>query len=391
MSEEAAQYRRNVAAVIVRPDGCVLLGRKKLDSKHYHFPQGGVGRKETFEEALWREIDEETGLQNSGMRIVARFGGLRYHYRRKNRKSKQWLGQEQTFFLIFCESESSQLDCSKSPEFGVLEWVPYQILHPDMFVSFKREVVAEVLNVFFPCDMKDLQSHVATLNILQRYQYGESLTLSSFSAEDRSMFAGGKSEAVAQMADLHERISVAQRALSLTNPTKRILVLIHDAQQSEPKRRINCLRRVAALFDPILTRVARPEKVLEQYEQGRVLVPVLMQQYPAAGETLLTASSAYLLPECDLESIEAFEKMMHDDDVLVLKFFLHITAEQWERYAQQHKGGCYADYTRDFDAMLSESSEIEPWHIVPSEKKWYRDYVIASIVASSLEKLVLPV
>ena len=391
MSEEAAQYRRNVAAVIVRPDGCVLLGRKKADSKHYHFPQGGVGRKENFEEALWREIDEETGLQRTGMSIVARFGGLRYLYRRKNRKSEQWLGQEQTFFLIFCESESPQVDCSKSPEFGVLEWVPYQMLHPDMFVSFKREVVAEVLNLFFPRDMMDLQSHVATLNILQRYQYGESLTLSAFSAEDRALFAGGKSEAVAQMSDLRERISAAQRALSLTNPTKRVLVLIHDAQQLEPKRRINCLRRVAALFDPILTCVVRPDSVMEQYEQGRALVPVLMQQYPAAGETLMTASSAYSLPDCELENIEAFEKLMLDDDVLVLKFFLHITEEQWGRYAQQHNGGSYADYERDVDAMLSESSAVAPWYIVPSEKKWYRDYVIASIVASSLEKLVLPV
>lgn len=391
MSEEAAQYRRNVAAVIVRPDGCVLLGRKKADSKNYHFPQGGVGRKETFEEALWREIDEETGLQRPGMRICARFGGLRYHYRRKNRKSKQWRGQEQTFFLILCEGDEPQLDCSKSPEFGVLEWVHYRLLHPDMFVSFKREVVAEVLNVFFPSDMMDFQSHITTLNILQRYQYGESHSLSAFSAEDRTLFAGGKSEAMAQMADLRERICAAQRALSLTNPTKRILVLLHDAQYDEPKRRINCLRRVATLFDPILTRVARPEMMMAQYEQSRALVPVLMQQYPAAGETLLTSSSAYLLPEVDLESVEAFEKLMHDDDVLVLKFFLHITEEQWDRYAQQYNGGSYTDYVQKSDALLAESSAVEPWFIVPSEKKWYRDYIIASIVASSIEKLVVPV
>ena len=48
--------------------------------------------------------------------------------------------------------------------------------------------------------------------------------------------------------------------------------------------------------------------------------------------------------------------------------------------------GCYEDYLRQVDAQLRESSAVEPWFVVPAEKKWYRDYVIASIIAESFEK-----
>lgn len=386
MSETAAKYRCNVAAVIVRADGCVLLGRKKEDSRFYHFPQGGVGHKETFEEALWREIDEETGLQRAALSICARYGGLRYQYRRKNRKRKQWAGQEQTYFLLECAAATPLTDCSKSPEFGVLEWVPYSRLHPEMFVSFKREVVTEVLNTFFPPDMKDFHSHAASLNSLHRYRFDAESSLSSYSAEDRALFAGGKNEALAQMVDLRERICAAQKKLAGVNAQHRVLVQLHDALPAEPKRRTNCLRRVAALFDPLLTRVVKPTL---QPETSQALLPVLMQLYPNAGETLLTANTPYLLTDCPCDSISSFEKLMREDDVTMLKFFLLITPEQWERYASEHvPNGCYEDYLRQVDAQLRESSAVEPWFVVPAEKKWYRDYVIASIVATSLEQLV---
>ena len=116
---------------------------------------------------------------------------------------------------------------------------------------------------------------------------------------------------------------------------------------------------------------------------------VLMQQYPNAGETLLTASTPYLLSDCPCDSISSFEKLIREDDVAVLKFFLLITPEQWERYASEHEpNSSYEDYLRQVDAQLRESSAVEPWFVVPAEKKWYRDYVIASIVATSLEQLV---
>ena len=389
MSDSAAKYRSNVAAVIVRADGCVLLGRKKEDSRFYHFPQGGVGRKETFEDALWREIDEEAGIHRDALRICARFAGLRYQYRKKNKKSKQWAGQEQTYFLLCCDTLDVETDCSKSPEFGVLEWVPYRRLNSGMFVSFKREVVTEVLNTFFPLDMKDFQSHVASLNSLHRYRFDAEASLCAFAAEDRALFVGGKDEAVAQMADLRARICDAQNALAASNPHLRVLVLLHDAQVSEPKRRTNCLRRIAPLFEPLLTRTLRPAS---ETESSQALLPLLIQQYPNSGETLLTASSPYLLRECPLDSIAAFEQLMQEDNVMVLKFFLHITEKQWERYACEHAPNVrYEEYVQQSEAMLRQSSVSEPWFVVPSEKKWYRDYVIASIVAMSLEQSLLTV
>ncbi len=380
MSEDGPKYRRNVAAVILDADGCVLVGRKKAASRFIHFPQGGVGKKETFEEALWREIAEEVGLQRDCLQIVARLAGLSYDYRRKNRKKEKWEGQEQTYYLIRCVGERPPVGGGSSTEFGVLEWVPFQSLSPDLFVSFKRRVIGKVLQTFFPSDMQNLDSHLATLDAQNRYRFDAESSLCTISPHDRALFVGGKQEALAQMKDLQERITVAQKQ----SEGCRVLIVIHDANRYTERRRTNCLRRVGGLFDPILTRVQKPADMLALSKNGRMLLPPLVYALPADNETLVLSESVYSiadeLTDEQLEYIDDFESLLIADGVMVLKFFLHITAEQWE--------DCGADpeeAVKAAERVLKATSSSVNWCIVPAEKKWYRDYVIASVVAQALE------
>lgn len=381
MSGTKLRYRRNVAAVIMDARGNVLVGKKKEGSRFVHFPQGGVDKKETFEQALWREIKEEVGFERASMHIVAHLAGLSYDYRKKNKKKEKWAGQEQTYYLIRYDGPFNFDAPRDSNEFGVLEWVPYKALHPEMFVSFKRPVVAEVLSTFFPKDMPDMETHAAGLNTLLRYRFSPASHVADFSPYDRAFFAGGKQEAISQMSDLRTRICRAQQQLS----SARVLIILADSNQ-DAKRRTNCLRRIAELCDPILTRVPRPVAPAIS-PSSDTLLPVMVPSIPAEGETLMLSESIYsrvdFLSKDRAEGVAMFEQLLLADGVMVLKFFLNITPEQCAK-----SGGLAGAHQDGVEELLQQTAHPVPWHMVPAEKKWYRDYVISSIVAQSLENLV---
>lgn len=102
--------------------------------------------------------------------------------------------------------------------------------------------------------------------------------------------------------------------------------------------------------------------------------------------------------------INNFEKLLHDNDTHILKFYLHIDAEeQLERFKQRiddsarHwkiSDGDYAErpywdaYTEAFEAALTQcSTEHAPWFIIPANHKWFRNLAVSRIVCETLEAL----
>ena len=104
------------------------------------------------------------------------------------------------------------------------------------------------------------------------------------------------------------------------------------------------------------------------------------------------------------EHINNFEKLLYDNGTHILKFYLHIDAEEeLERFkmriddpARHWKisDGDYAErpfwdaYTGAFEDALSKcSTEHAPWFIIPSNHKWFRNLAISRIVSETLESL----
>ena len=104
------------------------------------------------------------------------------------------------------------------------------------------------------------------------------------------------------------------------------------------------------------------------------------------------------------EHINNFEKLLADNGTHILKFYLHIDAdEQLERFktrltdpARHWKisDGDYAErpfwgaYTAAFESALSRcSTQQAPWFVIPSNHKWFRNLAISRIVAETLESL----
>ena len=100
---DAQGFRANVGIVLIRDAGDVFLGGRS-DGRGWQFPQGGVRQQESPEEALYRELREEVGLEPDDVELLAATRSwLRYrlpgrYVRRRSRP--MCIGQKQRWFLL---------------------------------------------------------------------------------------------------------------------------------------------------------------------------------------------------------------------------------------------------------------------------------------------------
>ncbi|HRE14975.1 MAG TPA: NUDIX domain-containing protein, partial [Usitatibacteraceae bacterium] len=72
-------YRPNVAIVLVNTRNQVFWG-KRIKEHAWQFPQGGIKEGESPEQAMYRELEEETGLKPEHVEILGRTRDwLHYH------------------------------------------------------------------------------------------------------------------------------------------------------------------------------------------------------------------------------------------------------------------------------------------------------------------------
>jgi putative (di)nucleoside polyphosphate hydrolase len=147
-------YRPNVGIVLAREGGHVFWGRR-IGRDGWQFPQGGMNSDETPLEAMFRELNEETGLEPGQVEVLgATPGWLRYrlpHRFRRRHERPICLGQKQVWFLLRLVGEDSdvRLDASEHPEFDRWRWVDFW--YPvDNVVSFKRGVYQRALRHLEP-------------------------------------------------------------------------------------------------------------------------------------------------------------------------------------------------------------------------------------------------
>jgi PPK2 family polyphosphate:nucleotide phosphotransferase len=104
--------------------------------------------------------------------------------------------------------------------------------------------------------------------------------------------------------------------------------------------------------------------------------------------------------------INAFEKYLTDNGVVILKFFLHIsrseqekrirdrmddTSKNWKLTPEDFKErNFWNDYMLAYEEVLSKcSTPYAPWYIIPANKKWFRNLSVSQIIHDHLKKLHL--
>ena len=155
-------FRPNVAIVLMNEQRRVFWAQR-ANSDGWQFPQGGMRTDETPEEAMFRELEEETGLRPEHVKLIgATPGWLRYRLPRRYQRhySKPLcIGQKQVWFLLqFVGDESAfSLDSCDVPEFCRYKWVDFW--YPvDNVITFKRKVYQKALGLLEPM----AESHLAS-------------------------------------------------------------------------------------------------------------------------------------------------------------------------------------------------------------------------------------
>ena len=104
--------------------------------------------------------------------------------------------------------------------------------------------------------------------------------------------------------------------------------------------------------------------------------------------------------------INDFEQMLTENGVTILKFFLHISKEEQKKRFEariedssrnwklslpdfeerQH----WDDYTEAYEEALHRcSTKWAPWYVIPANKKWFRNYLVAELVVQALDRMRL--
>ncbi|MDY6829284.1 MAG: RNA pyrophosphohydrolase [Pseudomonadota bacterium] len=142
-------FRPNVGIIIANPRGQLFWARR-LGQQSWQFPQGGIQHGENPEEALYRELYEEVGLESGDVEVIActrRWLRYRIPDRLIRNHRQKFVGQKQKWFLLRMRAEdaSVQVDHGPRPEFDHWRWVSYW--YPlSRVVDFKREVYRSALD-----------------------------------------------------------------------------------------------------------------------------------------------------------------------------------------------------------------------------------------------------
>jgi PPK2 family polyphosphate:nucleotide phosphotransferase len=104
--------------------------------------------------------------------------------------------------------------------------------------------------------------------------------------------------------------------------------------------------------------------------------------------------------------INDFEEMLTENGVTILKFFLHISRdEQKKRFEARIQDSSrnwklslpdfeerqhWDDYMEAYEEALYRcSTEWAPWYVIPANKKWFRNYLVAELIVRALDRMRL--
>jgi putative (di)nucleoside polyphosphate hydrolase len=142
-------YRANVGIILSNNEGQVFWARR-IGQDAWQFPQGGIDSSESPEEAMYRELREETGLSPGDVDVLGCTSEwLRYRLPKRYVRRNQMpicIGQKQIWYMLRMLGNESAVDLANSPkpEFDHWRWVDYW--EPSRkVIFFKRKVYKKAL------------------------------------------------------------------------------------------------------------------------------------------------------------------------------------------------------------------------------------------------------
>ena len=241
----------------------------------------------------------------------------------------------------------------------------------------------------------------------------EKVKLEDFDANDLGEWKGKKREAKKHFASLAEKIGDLQQLLHAVHQHKVLIVL----QAMDSGGKDGTIRSVLSQVNPQGVKIAN-FKVPTPIELDHDYLWRVHAAVPGKGEMTFFNRSHYedvlvvrvkeLMPKAvwskRFEHINQFEKMLADEGTLILKFYLHIDLEeQKQRFLERiedpkkqwkfnpgdiEERKNWDAYQKAYEEVLNRTStSYAPWYVVPANRNWYRNLIVASVIADALEGL----
>jgi PPK2 family polyphosphate:nucleotide phosphotransferase len=232
-------------------------------------------------------------------------------------------------------------------------------------------------------------------------------------------FDGGKAAGKAALADLGARLSDLQEQLyaeGVKGGSRSVLLIL---QGMDTSGKGGVVRHVIGQVDPLGCEIAS-FKAPTREELAHDFLWRIRRRLPGPGrlgvfdrshyEDVLVARVHNVVPRATWSrryaSINRFEAQLVERDVRVVKVFLHISKEeqrqrllarlddptkQWKFNPRDvDERAFWADYQEAYEAALERcNGDLAPWYRVPADRKWYRNWAIASLLVEQLVDLKL--
>ncbi len=238
-----------------------------------------------------------------------------------------------------------------------------------------------------------------------------SVRLSRFDPSD----TGGVDEDEAQdrLKDLNRRLESLQELLYAEGKHKVLVVL----QAMDTGGKDGVIRHVFEGVNPVGVKVASFGRPTEE-ALGHDYLWRIHAHTPGTGQITIFNRSHYedvlvvrvhgLMPEGvwsrRYRHINEWERLLAEEGTIIRKFYLHISPEEQAERLQErlqdptkrwkfkvgdlNERARWGDYMAAYEAVLSQTSTPwGPWYVVPANRKWYRNLVVATVLVETLAGL----
>lgn len=228
---------------------------------------------------------------------------------------------------------------------------------------------------------------------------------------------GGHDETAEATAALEAELSGLQERLhaEATGGGRRSLLLLLQGMDTSGKD--GTVRRVVGAMNPAGVRVVSFKQPTAEERRHDFLWRV-ERRLPAPGEVAVFNRSQYedvlvvrvhdLVPESEwstrYDRINDFERRVVEGGCHLVKVMLHVSRDEQKRrlaerledptkYWKFNPGDLaersrWEDYQAAYqDALARCTTVAAPWHVVPADHKWYRDWIVANLLVAALRDM----
>jgi PPK2 family polyphosphate:nucleotide phosphotransferase len=240
---------------------------------------------------------------------------------------------------------------------------------------------------------------------------GQTIKISKLDPDGESSSGVKKGESKDEIKKLTKKLDGLQEELYAEHKQKLLIIL----QGMDTGGKDGVIRHIFEGVNPSGVRVAHfREPSVNEMEHG--FLWRVYKQIPADGEIVIFNRSHYegvlvervhsIVPKSVWEKrygeINMFEKIVSDENVGIVKFFLYIDSAEQKRRIKERlddpskewkfsedditERKYWNEYMKAYeDALNQTSTEYAPWYAVPSNHKWLRDLIVSTVVVEKLE------